>query len=67
MPTTVNGGMKPERLIYNNNKLPGKARKVTDDNLSAKISQLKYPGEERAKEPRVTIEVTLEDVEDIKN
>ena len=50
-------------IIYNNNRLSGKARKVTDDSLSAKISELKYPGEERAKEARVTIEVTLEDWE----
>jgi len=27
--------------------------------LNEKISQLKYPGEEKAKEKRVTIEVTL--------
>ena len=54
-------------IIYGNNKFSGKARKVTDDNLSAKISELKYPGEERAKEARVTIEVTLEAAENIKN
>ena len=50
-------------IIYNNKKFSGNARKVTDDSLSAKISELKYPGEERAKEARVTIEVTLEDSE----
>lgn len=38
-------------------KLGGKARLV-DEELSQKISELKYPGEERAKEKRVTIEVT---------
>jgi len=32
---------------------------ATDEELGKKISQLKYPGEERAKEKRVTIEVTL--------
>ena len=37
----------------------GKAKLVTDEELSKKISQLKYPGEEKAKEKRVTIEVTL--------
>ena len=37
----------------------GKAKKVTDENLGMKISELKYPNEERAKEKRVTIEVTL--------
>lgn len=39
--------------------LKGKAKQVTDEKLSQKISELKYPGEERAKEKRVTIEVTL--------
>ena len=37
----------------------GKAKQVTDENLGMKISELKYPNEERAKEKRVTIEVTL--------
>lgn len=40
-------------------RLKGKAVQVTDEKLSQKISELKYPGEERAKEKRVTIEVTL--------
>ena len=54
-------------VIYNNKKFSGKARRITDDSLSAKISELKYPGEERAKEARVTIEVTLENPEQAKN
>ena len=37
----------------------GKAKEITDESLAMKISKLKYPGEERAKEKRVTIEVTL--------
>ena len=37
----------------------GKATKVNDENLSMKISELKYPNEKRAKEKRVTVEVTL--------
>ena len=37
----------------------GKAKRVTDENLEKKISQLKYPGEKRANEKRVAIEVTL--------
>ncbi len=40
-------------------RLKGKAKRVTDEKISQKISELKYPGEERAKEKRVTIEVTL--------
>jgi len=37
----------------------GKASQVLDEKLGIKISELKYPNEERAKEKRVTIEVTL--------
>ncbi len=40
-------------------KIQGRARIVDDDLLSQKISELKYPGEERARERRVTVEVTL--------
>ena len=38
----------------------GNASIVTDEELNKKISQLKYPGEERANEKRVAIEVTLD-------
>jgi hypothetical protein len=34
---------------------------VKDDSLARKISELKYPGEERAKEPRVVLEVTIKE------
>ena len=47
------------KIEYNNFIFLGKAKLVTDEELSKKISQLKYPGEEKAKEKRVTIEVTL--------
>jgi len=47
------------KIEYKDNIFSGKAKLVTDEELSKKISQLKYPGEERAKEKRVTIEVTL--------
>jgi len=47
------------KIEYNNFIFSGKAKLVTDKELSKKISQLKYPGEEKAKEKRVTIEVTL--------
>jgi len=50
------------KIEYNNSVFSGKAKLVTDEELSKKISQLKYPGEERAKESRVTIEVTLDSV-----
>ena len=48
------------KIEYKNSIFTGKAKLVTDEELSKKISQLKYPGEERAKEKRVTIEVTLD-------
>lgn len=37
----------------------GKARLVTDSALAEKISQLKYPGEKRAQEARVVLEVEM--------
>jgi hypothetical protein len=47
------------KIEYNNSVFSGNAKLVTDEELGKKISQLKYPGEERAKEKRVAIEVTL--------
>ena len=47
------------KIEYNNIVFSGKAKLVTDEELSKKISHLKYPGEKRAKEKRVAIEVTL--------
>ena len=46
-------------IIFDNSKISGKAREVIDERLNQKISELKYPGEDRAKEKRVTIEITL--------
>jgi len=48
------------KMKYNDIIFSGKARLVTDEELSKKISQLKYPGEEKANEKRVTIEVTID-------
>ncbi|KAF6246506.1 hypothetical protein C6990_08370 [Nitrosopumilus sp. b3] len=48
------------KIQYNDMTFSGKAKLVTDEEYSQKISELKYPGEERAKEKRVTIEVTLD-------
>jgi hypothetical protein len=48
------------KIQYNDNVFIGNAKLVTDETLNKKISHLKYPGEERAKEKRVAIEVTLE-------
>ena len=47
------------QIVYNQITYSGVAKLVTDEDLNTKISELKYPGEERAKEKRVTIEVTL--------
>lgn len=48
------------KIQYKDSVFVGQAKKVTDEELNKKISELKYPGEERAKEKRVTIEVTLD-------
>jgi len=50
------------KIEYDNHIFSGKAKKVTDEKLNEKISQLKYPGEERANEKRVAIEVTLDEI-----
>ncbi len=56
-----NALINPEvKIEYNNSVFSGNAKLVIDEELSKKISQLKYPGEEKAKEKRVTIEVTLD-------
>jgi hypothetical protein len=50
----------PDVVIeYNNLTYHGKVRLVKDETLELKISQLKYPGEKRADEKRVAIEITL--------
>jgi len=48
------------KIEYNDTVFSGKAKLITDDEFSKKISELKYPGEEKAKEKRVTIEITLD-------
>ncbi|WP_249111011.1 nitroreductase/quinone reductase family protein [Nitrosopumilus sp. K4] len=57
-----NAVANPEVIIeYKGTKHIGNAKEVKDEELSKKISELKYPGEQRAKEKRVTIEVTLDE------
>lgn len=46
-------------INYNNYSYSGIAKVVTNESLNQKISQLKYPGEKRAKEKRIAIEITL--------
>lgn len=55
-----NAMINPDVVIeYNNSIYTGKANLVKDEKLEQKISQLKYPGEKRAYEKRVAIEITL--------
>ena len=46
-------------IKYQDSLYTGIAKKVTDEKLNQKISNLKYPGEKRANEKRVAIEITL--------
>ena len=48
------------KIEYNDAVFTGKAKLIIDDKFSEKISELKYPGEDRAKEKRATIEITLD-------
>ena len=48
------------RVEFDNSRFSGMAVLVSDKSLAKKISELKYPGEERAKENRVVLEVTLD-------
>lgn len=47
------------QVIVDNQQHQGLAKRVEDQALNQKISQLKYPGEKRANEKRVAIEITL--------
>ena len=50
----------PDVLVkYENAAVKGKAVLVKDELLAKKISELKYPNQERGKEPRVVLEVKL--------
>ncbi len=46
-------------IKYQDSSYSGIAKIVTDEDLNMKISQLKYPGEKRADEKRVAVEITL--------
>jgi len=46
-------------VIFQGFRYLGIAKVVTDETLNQKISHLKYPGEERANEKRVSVEITL--------
>ncbi len=58
-----NAIVNPEiKIEYNNQIFSGIAKVVTDEKLNEAISEMKYPGEKRAKEKRVTIEITLNSI-----
>lgn len=46
-------------ILHHGSRFSGIAKMITEEVLNQKISQLKYPGEERAKEKRVALEITL--------
>jgi hypothetical protein len=48
-------------IQYKDVTYSGVAKQVHDKKLEKKISELKYPGEERANEKRVAIEITLDE------
>jgi hypothetical protein len=55
-----NALVNPDVFIeYNNFIYAGKAKLVEDKKLEQHISHLKYPGESRANEKRVALEITL--------
>jgi F420H(2)-dependent quinone reductase len=55
-----NAMVNPDVIIqYKDTTYKGKAKLVEDEKLGKKISQLKYPGEKRADENRVALEITL--------
>ncbi len=49
------------KVKFDKSSFSGKASLVNDESLAKKISELKYPNEERANEKRVVLEVTLLD------
>jgi deazaflavin-dependent oxidoreductase (nitroreductase family) len=56
----LNALANPEvQVEFNEMKIRGNAFLVENDELAKKISQLKYPNEDRGNEKRVVVEVTL--------
>jgi len=56
-----NAIVNPEVSVeFDNSRFTGRATLVSDESLAQKISELKYPGEKRAKENRVVLEVSLD-------
>jgi hypothetical protein len=47
------------KVQFGESSYSGKASIVTDKEISKKISELKYPGQKRALEKRVVLEITI--------
>jgi hypothetical protein len=47
------------KVEFNDSIFSGKATLVSDEKLAKKISELKYPGENRSNESRVVLQVSL--------
>lgn len=47
------------KVQFDKSSYSGRSKIVNDENLSKKISELKYPGEKRGFEKRVVLEITL--------
>ncbi len=47
------------KVVFEGKEYDGMASLVTDTKLAEKISMLKYPGEERAQEARIVVEVEI--------
>ena len=47
------------KVEFDESSYSGRANIVTDEGLSKKISELKYPGQKRSLEKRVVLEITL--------
>lgn len=50
------------RVEWDNRSYSGVASLVMDQALAQKISELKYPGEERAQEVRIVLQIRLDDM-----
>ncbi len=47
------------KVQFDESSYSGRSSIVTDEEISKKISELKYPGQKRALEKRVVLEITL--------
>lgn len=50
------------KVVFDDKTHVGAASLITDESLAKKISELKYPGEARAQDVRIVLQVELEQV-----